>query len=51
MIALGRHNYLFTGSDRGSERAASLYTLVVTAQLNGLNREAYLKDVLTRIAD
>jgi transposase len=50
-IALGRRNYLFAGSDRGGERAAALYTLVVTARLNGLNPEAYLKDILTRIAD
>jgi hypothetical protein len=38
-------------SDRGGERAAAIYTLVVTAQLNGLNPEAYLKDILSRIAD
>ena len=50
-FALGRKNYLFAGSDRGGERAAALYTLVVTAQLNGLNPEAYLKDILSRIAD
>jgi hypothetical protein len=50
-IALGRRNYLFAGSDRGGERAAAIYTLVVTARLNGLNPEAYLKDILTRIAD
>ena len=50
-IALGRKNYLFAGSDSGGERAASIYTLVVTARLNGLNPEAYLKDVLTRIAE
>jgi transposase len=50
-IALGRRNYLFAGSDAGGERAASIYTLVVTARLNGLNPEAYLKDVLTRIAE
>ena len=50
-MALGRRNYLFAGSDRGGERAAAIYTLVVTARLNGLNPEAYLKDILTRIAD
>ena len=50
-IALGRRNYLFAGSDSGGERAASIYTLVATARLNGLNPEAYLKDILTRIAD
>src|SRR5437764_1448586 len=50
-IALGRRNYLFAGSDSGGERAAAIYTLVATARLNGLNPEAYLKDILTRIAD
>jgi transposase len=50
-IALGRRNYLFAGSDSGGERAASIYTLVATARLNGLNPEAYLKDILSKIAD
>jgi transposase len=50
-IALGRKNWLFAGSDAGGERAASIFTLVQTARLNGLNPETYLKDVLTRIAD
>jgi transposase len=50
-IALGRRNFLFAGSDSGGERAASIYTLVMTARLNGLNPEVYLKDVLTKIAE
>ena len=50
-IAVGRKNYLFAGSDSGGERAAAIYTIVQTAKLNGLNPEAYLKDILTRIAD
>jgi transposase len=50
-IALGRRNYLFAGADTGGERAASIYTIVQTARLNGANPEAYLKDVLTRIAE
>lgn len=36
-VALGRINYLFTGSDDGGERAASLYSLLDTAKLNGLD--------------
>ena len=51
MIALGRKNYLFAGSDAGGERAAAIYSLIETAKLNGLDPEAYLRDVLTRIAD
>jgi len=50
-IALGRKNYLFAGSDSGGERAASIYTIVQTAKLNDLNPEAYLRDVLARIAN
>jgi transposase len=50
-VALGRKNYLFAGSDAGGERAASIDTLIGTAKLNGLDPEAYLRDVLTRIAD
>src|SRR3982751_2198172 len=50
-IALGRKNYLFAGSDAGGERAALLYSLIGSAKLNGLDPEAYLCEVLTRIAD
>jgi transposase len=50
-VALGRSNYLFMGSDDGGERAASLYSLVETAKLNGLDPEGYLRDVLERIAE
>ena len=48
---LGRKNYLFFGSDAGGERAAAIYSLVETAKLNGLDPEAYLRDVFERIAD
>jgi transposase len=50
-LALGRKNYLFAGSDSGGRRAALIYTIVQTATLNGLDPEAYLRDVLARIAD
>jgi transposase len=50
-VVLGRKNYLFAGSDTGGERAAALYSLTETAKLNGLDPEAYLRDVLARIAD
>lgn len=50
-VVLGRKNYLFAGSDAGGERAAALYGLIGTAKLNGLNPEAYLSKVLSRIAD
>lgn len=50
-VALGRKNFLFGGSDAGGERAAALYCLIGTAKLNGLDPEAYLRDVLARIAE
>ena len=50
-VSLGRKNYLFMGSDAGGERAAAFYSLVETAKLNGLDPEAYLREVFTRIAE
>ena len=50
-VALGRKNYLFAGSDAGGERAATIYSLIGSAKLNGLDPEAYLREVRTRIAD
>jgi transposase len=41
VVALGRKNYLFAGSDRGGERAAAFYALIGSATLNGLDPEAY----------
>jgi hypothetical protein len=50
-FALGRKAWLFAGSDRGAERAAAVATLLVTAKLNDIDPQAWLADVLTRIAD
>jgi transposase len=50
-VAIDRKNYLFAGSDAGGRRGAAMYSLIETAKLNGLNPEAYLADVLARIAD
>lgn len=50
-VSLGRKNYLFMGSDAGGERAAAIYSLVESAKLNGLDPEAYLREVLGCIAD
>jgi transposase len=51
VVALGRKNFLFAGSDRGGESAAAIYSLIGTAKLNDLNPESYLRNVLSRIAD
>lgn len=50
-VALGRKNYLFAGSHEGARRAALIYSLVSTAKQHGVEPFAYLKDVLSRIAD
>jgi transposase len=50
-IALGRKSWLFAGSDRGGDRAALIYTLIVTAKMNDVDPQAWLADVLARIAD
>ena len=42
---------MFAGSDTGGVRAAAIFTLIETAKLNGLDPQAYLRDVLGRIAD
>jgi hypothetical protein len=42
---------MFAGSDTGDVRAAAIFTLIETAKLNGLDPQAYLRDVLGRIAD
>ena len=50
-IALGRRSWLFCGSDRGGQRAAVMYSLIVTAKMNDVDPKAWLADVLRRIAD
>jgi transposase len=50
-VPLGRKAWLFCGSDRGGQRAAILYTLIQTAKLNDIDPQAWLADVLARIAD
>ena len=50
-IALGRKSWLFAGSDRGGQRAAAMYSLMVTARLNDIDPRAWLADVLARIGD
>src|SRR5258705_5160765 len=49
-IALGRKSWLFCGSDRGGDRAAVMYSLIVTAKMNDVDPQAWLADVLARIA-
>ena len=50
-VAVGRRNYLFAGSNNGGRRAAILYSLIGSAKMNGIDPEAYLRHVLSRIAE
>ena len=50
-IALGRKSWLFCGSDRGGERAALMYSMIITAKMNDVDPQAWLADVLARIAE
>jgi transposase len=49
-IAIGRKNWTFAGSDDGGRRAAIMYTLIETAKLNAIDPEAYLRNIIARIA-
>ncbi len=49
-IALGRKSWLFAGSDRGGQRAAFMYSLIVTAKMNDVDPQAWLAEILARIA-
>ena len=50
-MALGRKNALFAGSDGGAARWAAVASLVETAELNGVEPYAWLRDALTRMVD
>jgi hypothetical protein len=48
-VALGRKSWLFAGSERGGERAAFMYTLIVTAKMNDIDPQDWMADVLARL--
>jgi hypothetical protein len=50
-VACGRKSWLFAGSDRGTDRAAVMLTLIITARLNDIDPKAWLADILARTAD
>jgi transposase len=50
-VALGRKSWLFAGSERGGDRAAFMYSLIVTAKVNDIDPQAWLADVLARLPD
>jgi len=48
-IAVGKKNWLFTGSERAGQRAAAVQSLLATAKLNGIEPYAWLKDTLKKL--
>ena len=50
-VALGRKSWLFAGSERGGDRAAFMYSLVVTAKINDIDPQAWLADALAQLPD
>jgi hypothetical protein len=50
-VALGRKAWLFAGSPRGGDRAAFIYSLIITARMNDVDPQAWLADVLARLPD
>ena len=50
-IALNRKNALFAGSDGGGEHWAIVVSLIETCKLNGVDPQAYVADVLTKIVN
>lgn len=48
-IAIGKKNWLFSGSERAGKRAAAIQTLLATAKLNGLDPAAWLRDTLDKL--
>jgi transposase len=50
MVAVGRKNWMFAGSDEGRKRAAIIYSLVASCKHIGIDPFAYLRDVLDRIS-
>jgi len=49
-VAVGRHNWVFFGSDQGGHTAAVLRSFVTSCQRVGVDPYVWFKDVLTRIA-
>lgn len=48
-IAIGKKNWLFTGSERAGKRAAAIQSLIGTAKLNGFDPYAWMQDTLEKL--
>jgi transposase len=50
-VAIGRKNWMFSGSEGGGKAMAIAFTLIETAKLNNVDPQAWLTWVLGQIAD
>ena len=50
-LCVGRKNWMFAGSDRGAENAATIMTIIETAKLCNLNPQTYIAHLLNRLPD
>jgi len=50
-VAIGRRNWLFAGNDAAAAHAATLYSLIASAERHGLDPQAYLTGVLANIGE
>jgi len=48
-LAIGKKNWLFAGSHQAAPNAAIMYTFLGTCKLQGIDPEAWLTDVLSRV--
>jgi len=48
-VVLGRRNWLHVGQERGGEKAANLFSLMITRKRLGVEPYAYLHDILRRL--
>jgi len=48
-VCLGKKNWLFTGSERAGQRVAAIQSLLATAQFNGLDPAAWLRETLEKL--
>jgi transposase len=48
-IGIGRKNWLFAGHDKAAQRAATLHSLIASAERHGIDPQAYLRGVLAHI--
>jgi len=50
IVAIGRKNWMFAGSDAGAERAAIIYSVIASCKLCQIDPFSYLRDVLSRVS-